>query len=379
MHAAVVREIGSVVIDRLLEIADHAEASGTGRINLRFQPASDGIRRSRHFEQDGKLRGISVLRFIQNNDRIKLTYAVRGFGMLQKFVGERDLVGIRHHAALKAEVAIIALHLGRDADGGLIHPTAQGNKGTRPKLVDVLRFRRTNRPAQETCSVAIAFLPVLKLRDGISNRVALPGRSRGSIDFAQVDLWTGARFVRMEQSGAGLPPQLHDVPHRREAQERGAIFRRERTANADLLLDELIPEIVVVRDQFERCRQAEIMPMVIQELEAEGVNGAKPGAIKGGQDFRPRLRAQNLFARALLHFVGGAVRESEDDETGQRRQCIGCLRQVRDAVGDGARLARTGCGDDREVAVERLREALARGLIAWSVHDQLSSSAARSG
>ena len=75
-------------------------------------------------------------------------------------------------------------------------------------------------------------------------------------------------------------------------------------------------------------------------------------------------RAQNLFARALLHFVRGAIGEREDNETRQRAHRIGRLRELRDAIGHGARLAGTGCGDDGEIAVERLRKTIAGCLIA---------------
>ena len=115
-----------------------------------------------------------------------------------------------------------------------------------------------------------------------------------------------------------MPPEFHDVPHGREPQERGAIFRRERTADVCLLLDEFIPEIVIVRDQLEWRGQAEIVPVVIQQLEAKSVNGSEPGAIERRQNFGLRLCKKDLFARALLHFVRGAVGESENDETWQR-------------------------------------------------------------
>ncbi|HEY8835099.1 MAG TPA: hypothetical protein VIM09_05900 [Chthoniobacterales bacterium] len=82
-----------------------------------------------------------------------------------------------------------------------------------------------------------------------------------------------------------------------------------------LLLDELIPEIVVIRDQLERRGQAEIMPVVVQQLETKSVNGSEPGPIERGQDFRPRFSEKNLFARALLHFIGRPIRKREDNET----------------------------------------------------------------
>ena len=44
--------------------------------------------------------------------------------MLEKFVSQRDLIGVGYDAALEPEVAIIALHFGGDTNGGLVHPAA---------------------------------------------------------------------------------------------------------------------------------------------------------------------------------------------------------------------------------------------------------------
>src|SRR3954464_3007210 len=42
-----------------------------------------------------------------------------------EFVGERDLVGVGNNAALEPKIAVIPLHLRRDANGRLVHPPAQ--------------------------------------------------------------------------------------------------------------------------------------------------------------------------------------------------------------------------------------------------------------
>ena len=118
------REIGAVVIDRLLKITDHGEAPRPRRIDLRLEPASGRLGRPRHFEQHGKLRGIGILRFVEDDDRIELANAARCFGMLEKFIRERDLVRIGNDASFEAEIAVIALYFGSDADRGLVHPAA---------------------------------------------------------------------------------------------------------------------------------------------------------------------------------------------------------------------------------------------------------------
>ncbi len=107
------------------------------------------------------------------------------------------------------------------------------------------------------------------------------------------------------------------MTERREPQEGGAIFLRKRAADLRLLLHKFRPEILVIGEQIERRGQAEVVAVIVQELEAEGVNGAEPGAIEGRENFRRGSAAQNLFARALLHFIGGAIGESDDDEARQ--------------------------------------------------------------
>ena len=120
------------------------------------------------------------------------------------------------------------------------------------------------------------------------------------------------------------------------------------------------------------------MAVVVEELETEGVNGPEPRAVKRRQNIRAYFRSLNLFPGALLHFVRGAVGESEYDKARQRLQGIRRLRELRDAISHGAGLAGTSRRHDGKIAVERLRKTIARRLIAW-IHDQPSSSAARSG
>ena len=49
---------------------------------MRFQPASRGLRRARDFGEDGKLRGIGVLRFVKNDTKVFLANAPRGDRMM---------------------------------------------------------------------------------------------------------------------------------------------------------------------------------------------------------------------------------------------------------------------------------------------------------
>ena len=52
VHAFVVGEIGPVAVDRLLEVAHHAETPGTRTIELRLKPTPGRVGRACHFEQD---------------------------------------------------------------------------------------------------------------------------------------------------------------------------------------------------------------------------------------------------------------------------------------------------------------------------------------
>jgi hypothetical protein len=60
-------------------------SSGARRINLRLSQRQS--RGARYFEQHGKLRGIGVLRFVEDHNRIELANAAGCFGVLQKFIG----------------------------------------------------------------------------------------------------------------------------------------------------------------------------------------------------------------------------------------------------------------------------------------------------
>ena len=134
--------------------------------------------------------GIGILGFIENNNRIEFANAARGFRVLEKLIGQRDLVGISNDAAFQAEIAVVALHFGGDADGGLVHPATQRHKGLLPDLIDALCLGAANRPPQKAGPFPIAFFPRLKLRDGIRDRVALLRHSGRAVNVLQIYLGT---------------------------------------------------------------------------------------------------------------------------------------------------------------------------------------------
>ncbi len=135
-----------------------------------------------------------------------------------------------------------------------------------------------------------------------------------------------------------------------------------------LLLHKFRPEILVIREQLERRGQAEVVAVIIQEFEAEGVDGAEPRAVKSGENFRGGTAAQEFFARALLHLIRRAISEGENDETRQRGERIGRLRELHDAICDRASFAGTSCRDDGEIALQFRRKTKTLGVIVRRIH-----------
>ena len=105
--------------------------------SILFPASGRSLPGARHFEQDGELRGIGVLRFVQDDDRIESLRMRRAASGCAEVRRQRDLVRIGDDAALEAKVPIIALHLGAATQrAGLIHPAAQRNKALLPSQVD---------------------------------------------------------------------------------------------------------------------------------------------------------------------------------------------------------------------------------------------------
>ena len=125
MHCAIISQIGALAVDRLLQIAHHAEVAGARRFGARLKPAAVGFGWPRQFEQNGELRWVGILRFVENDAEVLLAHAARGGRMLQQFICERDLIRVSDDAALQAEIAVIALHFRGHAECGLVHPFAE--------------------------------------------------------------------------------------------------------------------------------------------------------------------------------------------------------------------------------------------------------------
>ena len=129
---------------------------------------------------------------------------------------------------------------------------------------------------------------------------------------------------------------------------------------------------------LELRRQAEVMPVLAEQLDAQAVDGAEEGAIESGEHLERHAGFEDALPRPLLHLRGGAIRVGDDDQRGQPIAGVLVLREGHDAVGDGAGLAAAGGGHDGEVAIQLVDEAVALRLIVRLVHDS-SSTGAKSG
>ena len=126
-------------------------------------------------------------------------------------------------------------------------------------------------------------------RVGSSSRLPRSGRPRCRSDFGYAPGSPGRSIVR-----ARLASEFHDVPHRASRRSCRDLRRR---GTADLVsAGRIIPEIVVVRDQLERRGQSEIVAVVVQQLEAKGVNGAEEARLNAAR--LQRTRCSRIFCRA---------------------------------------------------------------------------------
>ena len=92
MNCPIIVQIGPIAIDRLLEIADHAEVTGLWRRGFGLQPTASRIRWTSDFGENRELRGVCVLCFVQDDVEVFFAQTTGGSGMLQQFVREGDLI-----------------------------------------------------------------------------------------------------------------------------------------------------------------------------------------------------------------------------------------------------------------------------------------------
>src|SRR5437764_773189 len=83
MHRLVMRQVGAAAVNGLLKIADPAEMPGQRRIGPNIRSCTGGGSRSRPSQEDGKLRRLRVLRFVEEDPKILFPNSRPGHGMLQ--------------------------------------------------------------------------------------------------------------------------------------------------------------------------------------------------------------------------------------------------------------------------------------------------------
>src|SRR5262249_43842655 len=112
LQFTIMSEIGWVPIDRLLEIAHHAEMtrSGSDWAGWIFEPGAAGFQGSRDFQEHKKLLRIGVLRFVEDNSIVFFANALGYIRKPHQFSCQRNLIGVRDETSLEAKLAIIALH-----------------------------------------------------------------------------------------------------------------------------------------------------------------------------------------------------------------------------------------------------------------------------
>ena len=142
-----------------------------------------------------------------------------------------------------------------------------------------------------------------------------------------------------------------------------------------LLLDELIPQVIIVRYRFESRRQTEMMSMHREQLHAKRMDGSEKRAAKRFHGFQRQAGFENSLARSLLHFIGSAIRVSHDNKLRQPfKRALPIFRDLNDPISDRARFSRASGSDDGEVAIQFLNESLPRGIVGNRRHFACSSS-----
>jgi hypothetical protein len=89
-----------------------------------------------------------------------------------------------------------------------------------------------------------------------------------------------------------------------------------------LLLDKFIPQIVIVGDRFQPRGQSEMVSVRGQELHAKCVDRSKKCATERFHSLEREAGFENPLSRALLHFISGPVRVSDNHELREPFQSV---------------------------------------------------------
>src|SRR5437762_414406 len=156
---------------------------------LILQPKTSRFRRTRRFQQHGKLQRLSVLRLVENDTKVFFTNPLRGDRMLQQLFRECDLISVGDESVVESKVEIITLHLCSDAGGRIAHPFSQRRKFLLPKLCELGVCRReTSRPAQVLPIAGVTCLPVAQFRLRLADVVI--ALVRLCVNVSEIERWT---------------------------------------------------------------------------------------------------------------------------------------------------------------------------------------------
>src|SRR2546421_12746988 len=106
---------------------------------------------------------------------------------------KRDLVVISQETALDSELAIIALHFRRHANGRMINPSTHRREPLAFDSNEILRLGKTNRPADEVLGITPSLLGAFQFL--LIRRHGLKGRSFSnvSMNYAEIRIRTLSR------------------------------------------------------------------------------------------------------------------------------------------------------------------------------------------
>src|SRR5947199_1758779 len=142
-----------------------------------------------------------------------------------------------------------------------------------------------------------------------------------------------------------------------------------------LLLDEFIPQIIIVRYRFESRRQTETMSVRREEFHAKRVDRSKKRTAKRFHDLQRQPGFEDSLARSLLHFIGSAIRVGYNNELRQPfERALPIFRDFNDPISDRLSLARASGSDDREVSIQFPNKSLACVVIGNGRHFACPSS-----
>jgi hypothetical protein len=120
-----------------------------------------------------------------------------------------------------------------------------------------------------------------------------------------------------------------------------------------LLLQEFVPQIIIVDDCFESRRQTKTVSMRREQFHAEGMNRSEKRAAERFHGLQRQSGFEDSLSRSLLHFIGSPIRVGNDDELRKPfERTLWTSRDLDDPIGDRVCFARARRGDHREIAVQ---------------------------